>query len=269
MVVQVPYADDKAEIQSATISSAQTAGWIWDIALPTRRGLGYVYASDYLDDSAAEAQLKQYVAHTSPGVKMDTLSYRKIEFRPGHRTQFWHRNCVAIGTSAGFIEPLEASALVLIELSADFVSQQLPRHRDTMNTIAERFNTSFLYRWQRITDFLKLHYVLSQRQDSDYWQQHQQANSIPESLQQLLALWKDAPPSRHDFPLADEVFPAASHQYVLYGMGFETHIHRNRHYQRMLPLAQQQLQKNLELTGRYLAHLPSNRTLLTHIHQNL
>lgn len=269
MVVQVPYADAHTEIQSATISTAQSAGWIWDIALPTRRGLGYVYASAYLADSAAEAQLNQYIADTSVGVDVNAITCRKIEFRPGHRTRFWHRNCVAIGTSAGFIEPLEASALVLIELSADFVSQQLPRHRDTMDTIAERFNACFLYRWQRITDFLKLHYVLSQRQDSDYWQQHRQAISIPASLKQLLALWKDAPPSRYDFPLADEVFPAASHQYVLYGMGFETHIHRTAHYQRMLPLAQQQVQKNLELTARYLAHLPSNRALLTHIHQNL
>jgi tryptophan halogenase len=84
---------------------------------------------------------------------------------------------------------------------------------------AERFNTLFRYRWDRIVDFLKLHYVLSER-DEPYWRDHRDPASIPPRLADLLRLWRDQPPSRADLPAADEIFPAASYQYILYGMGF-------------------------------------------------
>ena len=82
---------------------------------------------------------------------------------------------------------------------------------------AERFNRLFTLRWRRIADFLKLHYALSQR-DEPYWQAQRDAATISPELAALLALWKDQPPSTYDFPLSEEIFPAASHQYVYYGM---------------------------------------------------
>ena len=92
---------------------------------------------------------------------------------------------VAIGMSAGFIEPLEASALVLVELSAGMIADQLPANRQVMDLVAKRFNKKFLYRWERIIDFLKLHYILTQRTDSDYWKDNCEASTIPDSLQDL------------------------------------------------------------------------------------
>jgi hypothetical protein len=73
---------------------------------------------------------------------------------------------VAIGLSAGFIEPLEASALAIVEMSAAMVSDDLPATREAMDIVARRFNDAFTYRWERVIDFLKLHYVLSQRRDT-------------------------------------------------------------------------------------------------------
>ena len=82
---------------------------------------------------------------------------------------------------------------------------------------AERFNRLFSLRWRRIADFLKLHYVLSRR-DEPYWRAQRDPATISPELATLLDLWRDQPPSAYDFPLAEEIFPAASHQYVYYGM---------------------------------------------------
>ena len=76
---------------------------------------------------------------------------------------------MAVGISAGFIEPLEASALALIELSARMISDELPPTRELMDVVARRFNQRLRYRWERIIDFLKLHYVLNQRTDTEFW----------------------------------------------------------------------------------------------------
>ncbi len=205
-------------IASQTTATAQAAGWIWDIGLPSRRGIGCVYASAYINDAEAEATLDGYL-HAHTGTSLETLSPRLLSFRSGHREKFWARNCLAIGQSAGFLEPLEASAIVMIELALDTLVRNFPRDRAAMDGQAQRFNALFRYRWDRIVEFLKLHYVLSRRQ-APYWQAHREAASIPARLADLLDVWKNQPPSVFDFPQVDEVFPAASYQYILYGMGF-------------------------------------------------
>jgi hypothetical protein len=87
-----------------------------------------------------------------------------------------------------------------------------------MPLLADRFNRLFLERWDRIVEFLKLHYVLSER-DEPYWQAHRDPQRFPDRLARLLALWADQPPSTYDLPSAEEIFPAASYQYVYYGVG--------------------------------------------------
>ena len=108
---------------------------------------------------------------------------------------------------------------MLIELSLRALAENFPASRATMDLHAKRFNRLFLYRWDRIVEFLKLHYVLSRR-DEPYWRAHREPATIPPRLAEQLALWREQPPSAWDFPEVDEIFPAASHQYVLYGMGY-------------------------------------------------
>jgi tryptophan halogenase len=218
LAVQVPVAPDSA-IASQTNATAHAAGWIWDIGLPTRRGIGCVYSSRHASDEDAEATLTGYLRRALPRMDTKDLSFRRLSFRSGHRERFWERNCLAVGLSAGFLEPLEASAIVLIELSLDALLDNFPATRGVMDLHAGRFNTLFRYRWDRIVEFLKLHYVLSER-DEPYWRDHRDPASIPPRLAELLRLWRDQPPSRADLPFAEEIFPAASYQYVLYGMGF-------------------------------------------------
>lgn len=263
LALQVPYADSQAPLASATISTAHAEGWTWDIGLPTRRGVGLVYSSAHTSQEAAQARLHAHVLR-SGGSLSDLPAPRHIRFTPGYRERFWHRNCVAVGLSSGFIEPLEASALALVELSVAMIRDELPANRADMDLVAKRFNDAFSYRWARIIDFLKLHYALSQRNDSDYWREHRLPESQPERLRELLQLWKHRAPYRNDLFRVEEVFPAASYQYVLYGMGFKPELAVPR--PRRLDQAQDSFHKAATITKRLLGGLPRHRDLIHHIH---
>jgi hypothetical protein len=264
LAVQVPYASEDSPIASQTTSTAQPNGWIWDIGLPGRRGIGHVYSSAHSSDAEAERLLRAYVLES--GGPADIPSPRKLSFEPGYRERFWHRNCVAIGLSGGFIEPLEASALALVELSAAWLADDMPATRAQMDTVAARFNEAFTYRWERVIDFLKLHYVLSKRSDTPYWIEHREAASIPGRLQELLQLWRARPPSRRDFARIEEVFPSASWQYILYGMGFP--LQAAPRASDRPDLADEAFREAARLTARMLPALPGNRELLEHIRRH-
>jgi tryptophan 7-halogenase len=261
LAVQVPHVDAQAPLASATISTAHAEGWTWDIGLPARRGIGLVYSSSHTDDAAAERALLTYLERNELALRDATP--RRLRFSPGYREQFWHRNCVAVGLAAGFIEPLEASALALVELSAAFIRDEMPVSRADMDLVARRFNEAFAYRWSRIIDFLKLHYALSRRGDAGYWHEHREAATQPDSLRDLLQLWAHRAPSRNDFYRAEEVFPAASYQYVLYGMQFQPAM-------RPLPsdrlaAATSHMNEVTTITRRLLGGLPRHRDLIQHI----
>ena len=263
LAVQVPYEHEASPIASQTISTAQSAGWIWDIGLPSRRGIGYVYSSSHISDEAAERELRAYL-----GPAGDGLTLRKIPIRAGHRETFWKRNCVAVGLAAGFLEPLEASAIVLIELSAKLIAEQMPACREVMDIVAKRFNATTDYRWGRIIDFLKLHYVLTQRTDSDFWRDNVAPETIPERLKELLLLWSYQAPWFHDeFDRIEEVFPAASYQYVLYGMGFRTRVDSGA-LAAEASAAERALRENAVQTERLRAGLPRHRELLRKISEH-
>jgi tryptophan 7-halogenase len=266
LAVQIAYAAEDTPIESQTLSTAQSSGWIWDIGLPTRRGVGHVYSGAHISDDAAELELRSYIERTNGPQRIDAP--RKISFNPGYREKFWHRNCVAIGLSAGFIEPLEASALALVELSAAMLSDQLPATRELMDIAARRFNDAFSYRWERVIDFLKLHYVLTQRTDSQFWRDNCRTESIPERLREQLTLWRYLAPSRYDLFRVEEVFPSASYQYVLYGMGFRPEPSPAALRQDDVERADGFFREAAALTGRMLSALPDNRELIAHVKLN-
>lgn len=256
LALQVPYESDREPIASHTIATAQNAGWLWDIGLPHRRGVGHVYASDYLSDDEAEANLHNYL-DAKPG----ELNPRKISFASGHRAKFWKNNCVAVGMSAGFVEPLEATAIMLVEISARYIAENLPPDDGIMKITAKRFNDQMDYRWERIIDFLKLHYMLTKRPEP-YWQAHTNEESIPESLQEDLAVWGYRGPISSDFDSAIELFPAASYQYVMYGMGFKPNFDRQSYLYQEREQAERIIQKNRQLTDQMLRTLPPHRQFI-------
>ena len=218
IATQQPYPEGQSKIASQTLSTAQEAGWIWDIGLSSRRGVGYVYNDTFISNDQALESLARYL-NTTP----DTLNVKHIKFQSGHREKFWHKNVIGIGLSAGFIEPLEASALMMIELSAKFIAEQLPPNGALLPIVEKQFNQTFTARWESIVDFLRLHYQLSERTEP-FWQASRSLKTLPQGLNERLTLWQYRPPINSDFMFAEEMFPAASYQYILYGMNFQTDV---------------------------------------------
>jgi len=213
LAVQVPHPAPDTPIASATISTAHEAGWTWDIGLQERRGIGYVYSSRHTSDERAEQVLRAYAGPASDG-----LNVRKIPMRVGYREQHWIGNCVALGLAGGFLEPLEASGIGLVETGVHMLAALFP-HNGDMAPLARHFNRFMAERYARIVDFIKLHYCLSQRGEQ-FWADNRAPASWSDSLRDKLAMWRCRPPQRLDFLTDVEMYPPTSWQYVLYGMGF-------------------------------------------------
>ncbi len=219
VVTQVPYQTENDEIHSCTRSTAMANGWIWDIGLQSRRGVGYVHCADFISEDEAQSELQGVVAAEVGSRQAAQLNYRVLHFKPGYRDSPGVKNCVAVGLSAGCIEPLEASALAMIEQALNFLVDCFPCDRELMGPASRAFNAKMRDHWRSIEDFLKLHYVLSGRRDSPYWRAVTDPATASDNLNDKLALWRVRAPWHADAPRVDELFPAASYQYVWLGMG--------------------------------------------------
>lgn len=270
LAFQVPYDDENAPINSTTHATAHKNGWIWDISLPTRKGVGVVYSSEYANEQEAYNTAMKYMKLHMPHINLHDLTPKKIEFNPGHLETYWKGNCIAIGLSAGFIDPLEATAMILIEFSAKFLRDHLPASKNELELVSKKFNNRMDLHWKNIVDFIKLHYVLSNRTDSEYWLNHRKEQNIPQSLNHSLIMWKNRAPWHADIDIAESMFPPASYQFILYGMGF--HSKSSLANKRLANQERQHLKKllnnkNAELE-KLCQHLPTNRRLLREIKRN-
>lgn len=260
MAIQVPYATPDDPIASYTISTAQEAGWTWDIGLERRRGIGHVYSSDHMDDARAEEVLRAYV-----GPAGDNLEARKFRFEAGYREINWHKNCVAIGLSSGFFEPLEATGIVFSELAAGLLANLFPWGGDH-ETSARQFNAVMRQRYERTLDFIKLHYCTSRRRDTAFWRDNVDAASIPDSLQDRLERWRFRPPTELDVDANLDIFMESSWQYVLYGMGWKTDLGAKAGIYRYHDDARQAFAQVRGQAQYAIRTLPSNRELVNYAH---
>ncbi|PVX28500.1 tryptophan halogenase family protein [Sphingomonas pokkalii] len=240
-------------IQPVTIAAAHAGGWTWDIGLQAARGIGCVYSSAHLRDDDAAAVLRAHIGH-------DRFSARTIPFEPGFRRVQWVANCVAVGLSAGFVEPLEATGLVFIETAAAMIAELFP-HAGPIDAPAARFNARMAARYLRIVDFLKLHYCLSRREEP-FWRDNADAASIPDSLAALLEQWRFRPPSRFDFVIDHESFAYFNYQYVLYGMGFHTDLSAGRAAFPNDAAAARRFARIRSFGAQAVADLPAHRDLI-------
>ena len=259
LALQVPYAGPDTPIASYTIATAQEAGWTWDIGLQERRGVGYVYSSRHTDDARAEEVLRRHIGSAS-----ETLSPRLLKIRVGYREAQWVKNCVSVGLSGGFIEPLESSGIGLIETAAYLIGYLFPFNGDTA-PVAKAFNDLMRQRYQRIFDFVKMHYCLTQRNDTPFWIDNADPRSVPESLQERLAMWRCRPPHRMDFITDVEMYPPSSWQYVLYGMEYATDMTASRAAYPRFEDARQEFAMIRQVSQHALADLPTHRALVEHL----
>jgi len=262
VAIQVPYENPNADIASSTISTALTAGWVWDIGLKERRGIGHVYSSNHISHDDAEKQLREYVGSVG-----DDISTRLISMNIGYREKFWQNNCVALGLAQGFVEPLEATGLLVFDATAKMLAEQFPSSKLDMPLVAKQFNERVELTWNNVIDFVKAHYCLSHRTDSQFWLDNRESHTVPDSLKERLARWQYQPPTSYDFASKFDIFNLENYQYILYGMDFETEL---THYSQRLFNEQQaqivfsDIQKQTKVA---LGKLPKHRDLLDKIYQ--
>ena len=165
-----------------TRSTARPAGWQWRIPLQHRIGNGHVYCSEHMSEDQAAAIL---LANLDGEPLADP---RPIRFTTGMRQRHWHRNCLAIGLSAGFMEPLESTSIHLIQSAIARFLAMLPAGRPQQAMIDE-FNRQAEFEWTRIRDFLILHYWANQRTGEPFWD-GVRAMDLPETLSRKVEQWK-------------------------------------------------------------------------------
>jgi tryptophan halogenase len=190
-------------VRPYTTATALSSGWVWETVLTTGRAIGYVHSSDHVDLDAGERELRAY-----EGPHCDALSTGTVRFKVGMRRKAWVKNCLAIGLSGGFIEPLESTGLYLSYLAAILLHEQFPFRDEDMETMAFRVNRIMAVRYHEILDFINLHYCLTKRTDSDFWREVQRPERVVPRLAAKLDYWKLKPPSGVDF--LDQFFPGMS-----------------------------------------------------------
>ncbi|WP_372625184.1 tryptophan halogenase family protein [Arsukibacterium sp.] len=240
ITMHIPY--DKfypGMIRPYTTATALSAGWIWDIPMQNQRSVGYVHSSKFISVEQAEQEMRAY---QGPGTEQ--LKARVVDFKVGRRQGNWQGNCVAIGLSGGFIEPLESTGLYLSDLGAVLLAEHFPYDDQDMEILTGRYNRLMANRFCEILDFINMHYCMTKRTDTAFWREVQKPERITERLKAKLAYWRIKPPSAHDFQ--DQWYPGMtttvnsgtatadnraaidtgglwnheSYECILYGMGF-------------------------------------------------
>lgn len=187
--VQIPYKDKEQELEPFTNCTAIEHGWCWNIPLWSRLGAGYVYSDKYVTKEQALEEFKNYLKSDKMAIKrnatdIDNLEFKDIDMRVGIHKRTWVKNVCAIGLSAGFIEPLESNGLFTVCWFVEKLSKSLLRgsvsqwDRDVYNTATRGIFNNF-------AEFVALHYALSKRTDTQYWQDIKDKSFSPEMVSMI------------------------------------------------------------------------------------
>jgi len=233
---------------------------IWDINLTKRRGVGHVYASKYIDEESAANTLASYI-----GTDAKSLNYRALKMRIGYHEQQWRGNCIAVGLSGGFLEPLESTGIYLVEMAAWSINQLIPRFLNGCRNTPKDFNNIMSRHYENITDFIKLHYCISERTDSKFWLDNCDPKTIPESLQTNLEKWRYDPPNDYDFEFGIVCFNSENYQYILYGMEYDYLLPNSARTESSASIMDSVKKKMLALRERAAVQTEENSRLLKKI----
>ncbi|MGP3977739.1 tryptophan halogenase family protein [Streptomyces sp. 8N114] len=199
-------------ISPYTTATAQEAGWIWTIPLFGRIGTGYVYARDYCSPEEAERTLRAHVGPAAEG-----LEANHIRMRIGRSERSWVNNCVAIGLSSGFVEPLESTGIFFIQNAVEQLTKHFPGGRND-DGLRASYNRQVAGVMDGVREFLVLHYYAAKRADNQYWKDTKN-RPMPDSLAERIEQWKvKLPDSNTVFPRYHG-FEPYSYTAMLLGLG--------------------------------------------------
>ncbi len=181
----MPCAHTSDEIAPYTTATAMPAGWRWRIPLQHRIGNGYVFASSFIsEDEACDA-----IAKSAEGTQL--ADPRILRFRPGRRKQSWSHNVIGVGLASGFLEPLESTSIYLAQMAITYLIELFPDGKQVDPRDRDEFNRLVDMEYDRVRDFLILHYNATKRDDSEFWN-HVRTMKLPDSLAGKMELWRDA-----------------------------------------------------------------------------
>ena len=200
-----------------TTATARKAGWTFDIDLFDRKGLGYVYSSKHISDDEAEAEFR-----SAFNIGKE-LAVNRFQTRVGRQESAWIGNCICIGLSQGFIEPLESTGLHFIEMSLRYLVDLLDANNG-LPAAAAKFNQLINATFDQAVDFVIMHYRLTQRKDSSFWQNAGNSEFLSAEFAETFAQWKLRPPAGIDFAGKTFIFSESSYSCILYGMGYDTKL---------------------------------------------
>ena len=165
------------------MSTALKHGWAWKIPLTNRFGNGYVYSTQFCSPDEAETELRQHL-----GLMHADVPARHLKMKIGRVTQHWNKNCLAVGLSQGFIEPLEATALLFIQQTAMTFVDFLERG-ECAEAGHARFNQRVNEHFEGIRDYIVTHYKTNSRTDTEYWRANAANLNLSDDLKKLYSLW--------------------------------------------------------------------------------
>ena len=205
------YNEQNGGLNSYTTAAAMNAGWTWHTPLRHRDGNGYVYSSRFITDEEAEREFRAALGKNAEGCEA-----RFLKMRMGNMQQFWKNNCLAVGLSAGFIEPLESTGLAMIQIAIrDFIQHFPDKHFHPWQQQA--YNRKMMKMYENIKNFIILHYVLTQREDTPFWKAVKNETVLPPKLAQRMEEWKHHWMTERDY---ESMFGPFNEISILTGMDY-------------------------------------------------
>lgn len=214
VALQVPRDIERDGIQPYTTAQAHTAGWSWNIPLFGRDGTGYVYSSAFIDKDEAEREFREFLGPAAAG-----CTANHIKMRVGRCRRLWVKNCVAIGLSGGFVEPLESTGIFFIQLGIEELVNHLPATFDPDENAIASYNKILGECIDGVADFLQIHFRASDRIDTPFWRATKETE-LSDSLQARLQIWKARLPEARTIVEAFHGFKADSWAVILLGLGY-------------------------------------------------
>lgn len=202
---------DENKTVNYTNCIAMKNGWMFQIPLQHRFGSGYIFDSDFINGDQALEEAENFM-----GIKLDPM--RQINFEAGRFEMGWIKNCIAIGLSYGFTEPIEATAIMILIIQLTLIQSHLGGLTHGDNLIIDRYNKFIASMNDRVMDFLVFHYI-TKRNDSEFWRSLQNRSFVPDSLQEKLDLWKNQAPTSLDDHSSVPWEPFIPENYLMVGHG--------------------------------------------------